>query len=336
MEIRFSLQIKLLALVSLVIILVLTGLMFLTISRQREIHQIAFRDRAGVLAQALDAGIGTRVELEDRNILQSNIYKIIWLNPDIEEISITLPTPEGLKIIASNHTETIGKIADPENFLSYEQGLLLTKTLLQSDGTRLLNVITPVHVGGQRVGTYNIKLSLESEEKAISQQQRQWILTIVISIVIIIVILSILLRKMVITPISEIQKGLKLIGDGNLDWRITPKSKDEIGDLAEGLNKMTEELKKSYTSLEKRVSEKTKELEEAKTVLEIKVEARTKELRQLTESLDEQVKERTKELLEKINELEKFSKLAVGRELKMIELKEEIKKLKEELEKYKK
>jgi hypothetical protein len=33
--------------------------------------------------------------------------------------------------------------------------------------------------------------------------------------------------------------------------------------------------------------------------------------------------------------LEKFQKIAVGRELKMIELKKEIKKLKEELEKYK-
>jgi hypothetical protein len=80
--------------------------------------------------------------------------------------------------------------------------------------------------------------------------------------------------------------------------------------------------------------EKRRELEEAKTVLEIKVAARTRELRELAESLDEQVKERTKELQEKIAELERFSRLAVGRELKMIELKEEIKKLKKELEKY--
>lgn len=36
----------------------------------------------------------------------------------------------------------------------------------------------------------------------------------------------------------------------------------------------------------------------------------------------------------KKEELEKFQKLAVGRELKMIEIKKEIKKLKEELEKF--
>jgi len=51
--------------------------------------------------------------------------------------------------------------------------------------------------------------------------------------------------------------------------------------------------------------------------------------------LEEEVKRKTKELQEKIEELEAFHKIAVGRELKMIELKEENQKLKEELKKYK-
>jgi len=47
-----------------------------------------------------------------------------------------------------------------------------------------------------------------------------------------------------------------------------------------------------------------------------------------------QVKEKERELEEKIEELERFQKLAVGRELKMIALKEEIKELKEKLKRY--
>ena len=60
-----------------------------------------------------------------------------------------------------------------------------------------------------------------------------------------------------------------------------------------------------------------------------------RELKDYQRNLEEQVKERTKKLEEKIEELERINRLTVGRELKMIELKKEIERLKEELEKYK-
>ena len=54
------------------------------------------------------------------------------------------------------------------------------------------------------------------------------------------------------------------------------------------------------------------------------------ELKKLQEEMEAKIEERTKELQEKMEELEKFNRLAVGRELKMIELKEEIERLKKE------
>jgi C4-dicarboxylate-specific signal transduction histidine kinase len=75
-------------------------------------------------------------------------------------------------------------------------------------------------------------------------------------------------------------------------------------------------------------------LKKVNTALEAKVRERTKELQSLADTLDIQVKEKTQALEEKIEELEKFNKLAIGRELKMIDLKEENKELKKELKKY--
>ena len=75
-------------------------------------------------------------------------------------------------------------------------------------------------------------------------------------------------------------------------------------------------------------SEMSQDSEDAKMVLEIKVKARTEELEELAEGLEEKVSERTKELKEKIDEMEKFQKFTIGRELKMMELKKDLKQLK--------
>lgn len=108
------------------------------------------------------------------------------------------------------------------------------------------------------------------------------------------------------------------------------------------LKGLLESLDRAKSELEGRVRERTKELEkktlelgkakkaleEAKTILEIKVKSRTKELQELNTTLEEKVKQRTKELQRKVDELNKWYKLTVGRELKMVKLKKEIEKLK--------
>jgi hypothetical protein len=101
---------------------------------------------------------------------------------------------------------------------------------------------------------------------------------------------------------------------------------------------ITDNSFKSYLNL----LDAQEEIDEMRKGLEIKVKARTRELEELTKTLEEKVKERTKELQEKtielqkrVAELEEFHRLTVGRELKMIELKEEIERLKKELERYK-
>lgn len=85
---------------------------------------------------------------------------------------------------------------------------------------------------------------------------------------------------------------------------------ETAGTFSEILREKTKQLQKAY-----------EEAEEAKEVLEVKVKARTYELEVMAQSLEEKVRQRTKELETKVKELEKFQKLVVGRELKMIELK---------------
>ena len=109
----------------------------------------------------------------------------------------------------------------------------------------------------------------------------------------------------------------------------------EIEDSAEKMRRGEEvsffsgSLIREIIDLSKSLYATSEKLKEAKTVLEIKVKARTRELEELSKNLEVKVKERTKELNEKVNELERFNNLAIDRELKMIEIKKENKKLKQ-------
>jgi len=145
------------------------------------------------------------------------------------------------------------------------------------------------------------------------------LITLILNLIFVVVLISGILG-----PLKKILDGIKEVGKGNLNIQLNIKTNDELETLAEGFNQMVQEIKKTKEALE-----------EEKSVLEIKVAARTRALKELADTLEFQVQERTKELRQKLEELEKFHQLTVGRELKMKELKEEIEKLKEELKKYK-
>lgn len=105
--------------------------------------------------------------------------------------------------------------------------------------------------------------------------------------------------------------------------------------LSKKLRNAIENLKTKASQLSQRENlliQKEKELEAFQDVWEKEIEARTKEIKNLTENLS-QTEQKGKELQVRVEELERFYKLSIGRESKMIQLKQEIKKLKEELEK---
>jgi HAMP domain-containing protein len=113
------------------------------------------------------------------------------------------------------------------------------------------------------------------------------------------------LSRRITRPIINLRDAAIRIGKGSLDTQIRVRAGNEVGELASAFNQMTVDLRKSR-----------KELEEYSKTLEEKVKERTKEL------------EKSKKELEETNyDLERFNKLAVGRELKMIELKRKIKEL---------
>jgi len=124
-------------------------------------------------------------------------------------------------------------------------------------------------------------------------------------------------------PYTEFSETLYL----NFNYLVTTLSFVLLAFVLSGLsaNALTDLLRKRTAELEKLKLQ----LEETKVVLEIRVRARTRELEEIANNLDEQVRERTEEVEEKMKDLKRFQSLSVDRELKMIELKKEVKRIKD-------
>jgi len=212
--------------------------------------------------------------------------------------------------------ERWGTLEDPD----IKKAITTKKTIVRDEVFKGEKVKTVIYPGYQDSAVW-VAFSLNNIEEIIRTMFAHDIVA-TLGILAFVLLVMLLILHTVVNPLKKITLVCEEVRKDNLDLKIDVKSKTEIGELADTFNKMIEDLKKSKTSLE-----------ESKSVLEIKVVARTRELKELAESLEEKVKGRTEQLQERVDELEKFHRLTVGRETKMIELKEKIKELEEKSKK---
>jgi nitrate/nitrite-specific signal transduction histidine kinase len=75
------------------------------------------------------------------------------------------------------------------------------------------------------------------------------------------VVLDFLFGLLVIRPVAKLQEGMGRMADADFDVRLPVNSQDELGQLAQGFNRMAGELQDIYQTLEQRVEEKTRSVE---------------------------------------------------------------------------
>jgi len=71
------------------------------------------------------------------------------------------------------------------------------------------------------------------------------------------------LARSMVRPINTLQEGAQRIGAGDLEQKIEVRTGDELEALADQFNRMTAQLRESYSGLERKVEERTAELTEA-------------------------------------------------------------------------
>lgn len=292
------------------------------INRSSHLIEHGLEELGSSLVRDLSYSARLAIASEDE-VLIMPFLQGIFKQEDI--ILVVLYNQDGNIIISQKKTEIEERMPKEVMEELSKNGDIVKRFGLTQEGKEIYDFFALVSISGElvpiaqmeeeKIGGF-VRVSLSLEEVAVQNRQMFFIgLAITILLILLGLVISIFLAKRMGEPIDQLTKGAEIIGGGNLNYRIKIKTGDEIEELADSFNQMAENLEHFKLVIE-----------ESKANLEIKVEVRTKELRELTETLEEQVKERTKTLRERVNELERFHKLTIGRELRMIELKKEIKK----------
>lgn len=134
----------------------------------------------------------------------------------------------------------------------------------------------------------------ESEAYATITLLEMSLILVISSLSIIFLFIAVFYSRKISKPIKDLDSYAKQVAKGNFTIRPDINTGDEIGSLSSSFNTMVASLKNH------------------------------------TENLEGTVAERTEELQQKIEELESFKRAVVGRELRIIELKNQVKHLKEE------
>jgi C4-dicarboxylate-specific signal transduction histidine kinase len=152
-------------------------------------------------------------------------------------------------------------------------------------------------VNVNKIGEFPFYLVSETGLDTLNKTILDTIIILILLIVLGVIFTSFVLYRFItisLLPLKEFKFIAEAISFGDFSKRINIKTKDELGDLAQTFNKMSNDLEDLYKNLEKKVKERTEKLEESEKILK-----------------------------NTLGESEKMNKLIVGRELEMIRLKKE-------------
>jgi signal transduction histidine kinase len=258
MKINFSLSIKLTLIVVLLSFVVIFALTYINIEQQSSFFEKSYSETAVAFAQALDSAIDHYDELKEQDLLQNYILHFSEINPEILKVDINLPEDGILKVVVSSDEDSIGNTASSYNQQSFKQNSTINIPYHSSD-THTLTVITPIDISGQKFGTYEILISMDSTYAVFGEHMNNLIFVSFIILLFLVLSFLFLLRKIIVNPITKFKNAIKKIGGGNLNTQINIKSRDEFGDLSLAFNQMTNDLEK-FRSENKEYNEKLERL----------------------------------------------------------------------------
>ncbi|MBI5047779.1 MAG: HD domain-containing protein [Deltaproteobacteria bacterium] len=164
-----------------------------------------------------------------------------------EHVIYSIILDENSSVLAHTEPEFEGKM--PDDPVSVKAAIA-TNFLMQTVGSDAIDVTAPLMIAGKKWGAVRIGFSLTDMQAKVARAKN-----LVLFAGLIAMFLggaaAVFIAGKFTDPIHKLHRGTEIIGEGNLDYRINISTGDEIEQLSTAFNKMTENLKKNYHTIER-------------------------------------------------------------------------------------
>ena len=154
------------------------------------------------------------------------------------------------KISAHNHIENVGKsYLEPSGVRPLTNEEILIQPYWNKKKGKVIDIVIPVNLrNGVQVGSAHVGMSQKSIDKYVAQAFRDS-LYIAAGLLIIGILIAIILTNFMLKPFGDLVRGVKAIGDGNLNYKIRLKGNNELAMLGRSFNEMSDHLKDLYIGM---------------------------------------------------------------------------------------
>ncbi len=267
---RFKVSYKIITAVVAVTVVVIGLIAYLVLNAQQHMLIAELERSAHQLSETVKSSTKYDMLLNQRESMY-RVLSTIGTQNGIEKVRIF--NKEG-KIIYSTDPSDNGKMVDKRAEACYAchaadralEKLPISQTTRVFPGSaagRTLGIINPIynepscwqsdchaHTKEQKVlGVLDITMSLADVDQGMYASQMRVLVTALIAIAVLSLIIYLLVDVIVLIPVSQIAAATRHVASGNLNYSISLKKRDEIGDLAGSFNAMTRQLSEAQRQL---------------------------------------------------------------------------------------
>ncbi|MED4779361.1 sensor histidine kinase [Brevibacillus choshinensis] len=179
------------------------------------------------------------------NMMPPNILPMIEMMAGVSQFKLYIVDNHGVIIVNSGITNVIkGKTVPTEEISALTQGETIEKVSIDSNtGERYLVYGTPILKRQSFYGGVYVIASLEGIDQSL-QKVRTMLLLAGSGTFFLALGFTYIISKKLSDPLIQMEKAARRIAKGDLDTRVRPTSKDEIGSLSYAINDLASDLQR--------------------------------------------------------------------------------------------